>query len=170
MTRIETNLETISQAARAKHGENLSFKKFLRRMPSAELDALVEQISADIEPRIDCTACANCCKRLHAAALESELPALAAQKQISVDDFKRTFLRPHKEAFYFTTKPCPMLTGENLCSVYEQRPVCCRTFPNLVSEHFKYRFDAVMEKYDVCPIVFNVVEQLKSVLGFQNAV
>ncbi len=169
MTNLEVNLETITAVARAKQAENLSFKTFLRRFSSAELDALVEQLTADVEPRIDCKQCANCCKSLHAAALEDELPSLAERKQISIEQFKMQFLRPHKEAFYFVSRPCPMLDSTNLCNVYDARPICCRTFPNLTGEHFKYRFNAVMEKYDACPIVFNVVEQLKSVLGFQNA-
>ncbi|MDW8465193.1 MAG: hypothetical protein RML35_03100 [Chloroherpetonaceae bacterium] len=48
-------------------------------------------------------------------------------------------------------------------------PKSCQTFPNLVGPHFKYRFHSVMEKYPICPIVFNVVEKLKRALHFESA-
>lgn len=166
---LETNLQTIAEHARLREAENRAFKTFLRRIPSAKLDAMVETLNAEIEPKIDCTACGNCCRSLHAAALGDELPALAAHLNLSVEDFKARFLAPYKEGFYFAVKPCPMLQPDNLCSVYARRPISCQTFPNLVEPHFKYRFHLVMEKYPICPIAFNVVEKLKSALGFKHA-
>lgn len=166
---LETNLQTIAARARQLDQENQDFKAFLRRIPSHRLDTLVETLNAEVEAQIDCTTCGNCCKHLHAAALETELPALAAYQKLSVEEFKTKFLTPYKEAFYFSTTPCPMLQSDNHCSIYEQRPLSCRTFPNLTAPHFKYRFHSVMEKYPICPIVFNVVEKLKSALGFKNA-
>lgn len=161
------DLSRIKAIAKEKERENNAFAKFLRQFPSSTLDPLVASLNDEIEPNIDCKACANCCKSLYAAAFEHELPALAKAKEMSVDDFKARFVQPYKEAYYFNTKPCPMLR-ENLCSVYEVRPLCCQTFPNLKGEHFKYRFQSVMEKYAICPIAFNVVEALKVRLSFQE--
>jgi Fe-S-cluster containining protein len=165
MPTLSLDLSYIKAQAKKNEPENHAFAKFLRQFPSSVLDALVASLCDDIEPKIDCKACANCCKNLYAAAFEHELPALAQVKSVSVETFKEQFVKPYKDAYYFTTKPCPML-HENLCSAYDVRPVCCRTFPNLKGEHFKYRFHMVMEKYSICPIVFNVVERLKVALSF----
>ncbi len=165
MHALSLDLSDIKAQAKEKEHENKAFAKFLRQFPSSTLDALVASLSDEIEPKIDCKQCANCCKSLYAAAFEHELHALAQRKGISVETFKATFVKPYKDAYYFTTKPCPML-HENLCSAYNERPISCRTFPNLKGEHFKYRFHTVMEKYPICPIVFNVVERLKEALSF----
>ncbi len=159
------DLSHIKRQAKEKESENKAFAKFLRQFPSSTLDPLVAKLSDAIEPTIDCKQCANCCKNFYPAALEHELPALAQAKGISVEEFKEKFLAPYKEAYYFRVKPCPMLQ-ENLCTAYDVRPISCRTFPNLKGEHFKYRFQSVMEKYPICPIVFNVVEALKEALSF----
>lgn len=163
-----TNLNIIAKLATEKHDETVRFGKFLRRFPSATLDTLVEKVNAGIAPQIDCKQCANCCKNLRAAAFENELPILADSKQISIQTFKSAYLQPYQEAYYFKDKPCPMLQSDGLCQVYDQRPICCQTFPNLIGEHFKYRFHLVIEKYAICPIVFNVVETLKTTLHFEN--
>jgi Fe-S-cluster containining protein len=165
MHKLLHDLSRIKAQAKEKEFENNAFAKTLRHFPSSILDPLVESLNDAIEPAIDCKACANCCKGLYAAAFGHELPALAQAKGVSVEAFKETFVKPYKEAYYFNAKPCPML-HENLCTAYDARPVCCQTFPNLKGTHFKYRFQSVMEKYPICPIVFNVVEALKTALSF----
>ncbi len=165
MQTLLLDLSHIKAQAKKKESENSAFAKFLRQFPSSTLDPLVESLCDELEPKIDCKQCGNCCKSLYPAAHEHELLALAQAKGISLEGFKDAFVKPYKEAYYFNTKPCPMLQG-NLCTVYEARPISCRTFPNLKGEHFKYRFRTVMEKYPICPIVFNVVEALKAALSF----
>lgn len=165
MNTLVIDLAHIKAQAKKKESENNAFAKFLRQYPSSSIDPMVDALCDEIQPAIDCKACANCCKGLYAAAFEHELPALAQAKGVSVESFKATFLVPYKNAYYFNTKPCPMLR-ENLCIAYEARPVSCQTFPNLKGKHFKYRFQSVMEKYPICPIVFNVVEALKAKLFF----
>lgn len=167
MNTLVLELSHIKAQAKEKEVENNAFAKFLRRFPSSTLDPLVASLNDEIEPKIDCKQCGNCCRAFYAAAFEHELPALAHAKGISVEDFKEAFVKPYKNAYYFTTKPCPML-HENLCTAYDVRPVCCQTFPNLKGTHFKYRFQSVMEKYPICPIVFNVVEALKIALSFSG--
>lgn len=167
MPPILLDLSRIAALATEKELENKRFAKFLRQFPTTRIDALVASLNDDIEPKIDCKACANCCKGLYAAAFEDELPALAQAKGLSLEAFKQAFVRPYKNAYYFNAKPCPMLR-DNLCIAYAERPICCQTFPNLKGEHFKYRFQSAMEKYAICPIVFNVVEALKEALSFQK--
>ena len=39
---------------------------------------------------------------------------------------------------------CPYLNEQELCSIYEDRPQCCRAFPNVANPHFcsdSYRCD-----------------------------
>jgi hypothetical protein len=88
MPTLSLDLSYIKAQAKKNEPENHAFAKFLRQFPSSMLDALVASLCDDIEPKIDCKACANCCKNLYAAALEHELPALAQVKSVSVETFK----------------------------------------------------------------------------------
>jgi uncharacterized protein len=167
-TNLTTDLTLIAAEAKQKHDENRRFKMILREIPSNTLDALVKNLSADISPKIDCTACANCCKVPRPAVLPDELPKLAAAKNCTVETFKTDFVIsiPNQEAVYLKSKPC-MFLESNRCTIYDERPLSCQDFPHLERPYFKYRFTSVLENYAMCPIVFNVVEQLKHALDFK---
>lgn len=85
--------------------------------------------------------------------------------QVSVPHFKKKYLKFGKEEgnFVFKEKPCPFLKN-NLCSIYSHRPKDCRSFPHLHKKEFVFRLWGVVENCSICPIVFNVYEQLKSEL------
>lgn len=61
--------------------------------------------------------------------------------------------------------PCHFLK-ENKCTVYENRFSGCREFPNMHLPNFKERLFTIFMHYDRCPIIFNVVEELKIKLSF----
>jgi Fe-S-cluster containining protein len=58
------------------------------------------------------------------------------------------------------TIPCHFLNN-NTCTVYEHRFAGCREFPALHLPQFKDRLFTIFMHYDRCPIIFNVIEQLK---------
>ena len=63
------------------------------------------------------------------------------------------------------TIPCHFLKGTS-CSIYEHRFTECREFPHLNKPHFRGRLFGTMQYYEICPIIFNVVEQLKEALDY----
>lgn len=63
--------------------------------------------------------------------------------------------------------PCPFLS-DNKCSVYEHRFEGCKEFPALHLPHFKDRLFTTFMHYERCPIIFNVVEQLKEEMNFER--
>ncbi len=65
--------------------------------------------------------------------------------------------------------PCHFL-NENKCTVYEQRFEGCREFPALHLPNFKDRLFTTFMHYERCPIIFNVVEQLKDAMLFERDV
>jgi len=65
------------------------------------------------------------------------------------------------------TKPCPFLK-DNRCSVYEDRPADCSGYPYLYERDFVFRTWAMIERIPTCPIVYQVVEDLKESLGFSR--
>ena len=83
----------------------------------------------------------------------------------TASEFRRRHLKGNEdgEGFVFTSMPCPFQDG-NACSVYDDRPDVCRSFPHLHKKDFVFRLSQVVENCEVCPIVFNVYERLKGEL------
>lgn len=63
--------------------------------------------------------------------------------------------------------PCPFLAN-NACTVYEHRFEGCKEFPALHLPNFTKRLFTTFMHYERCPIIFNVVEQLKEEMLFER--
>jgi len=63
--------------------------------------------------------------------------------------------------------PCHFLV-ENSCSVYEHRFAGCREFPAFHIPAFNKRLFTTYMHYDRCPIIYNVMENLKELLEFES--
>jgi len=109
---------------------------------------------------IDCKECGNCCRSLAVTIDKKELLAMANAKNDNMTDFERKFTVSDEDGDRVLKSPCPMLDG-NLCSIYSHRPDTCRTFPHLEKPGFVSRLIGVIGSLSVCPIAFNVFEDLK---------
>jgi hypothetical protein len=162
---IETDSERIRVLAEAKEDENWRFRAYLKgiELSEAALDHLVWGRLEEIAPRIDCCACANCCKVVSPRLSHKDILRLANHLGIGKADLINQYLRPsgEKGTYAPAQMPCPFLRGQR-CSVYEARPDDCRSFPHLHKREFRSRLIGVVENCSICPIVYNVVERLKS--------
>jgi hypothetical protein len=92
---------------------------------------------------------------------------LAAITNNSIQTFKRDYLVTDEEGdMHFKDLPCPFLIDKK-CSVYDSRPDDCRSYPHLHKNEFLSRLFGVIDNYSICPIVFNVYEELKYKLHFR---
>ncbi len=158
--------EQMSPYLKDKQIENIFFKKHLRGHSSASVDAHIHRLYAEVSSQIDCLQCANCCKKLEPGLEANEIERLALANKQAVEEFKQQFIAFDGEALYLQTKPCMFLEG-CACTIYEQRPLACAGYPHLNQQDMKYR-KTMWDNYGVCPIVFNVIEQLKMALGFHT--
>lgn len=62
--------------------------------------------------------------------------------------------------------PCCFLNG-NECKIYKNRPYDCESYPHLHKKRFIYRLFGIIDNLEICPIVYNVYEQLKIKLNFR---
>jgi Fe-S-cluster containining protein len=166
-SRLETNLATLAQAAVEKDEENFYFKQFLGVRDGSEIDERVTSLNEKIAPAIDCTACGNCCKSLMINVTQPEVESLSGYLQMDVNGLKEKYIETSQEGdmMVINTIPCHFLTGAT-CSIYEHRFAECRDFPGLHRGNFKERLFATFMHYGRCPIIYNVVEQLKKEMGF----
>lgn len=141
------NIETIQRLAREKEIENAKFRQFLLSQNSNNIDALVHKINDAISAQIDCVECGYCCQNM---------------RPIASDEVLLNFVDPEnlEKYKYAMSFACKHLDGKK-CTIYKDRFEECKMFPYLYRNDFISRLAGVFRNYEFCPIVFNVVEQLK---------
>ena len=159
---IETDLSRIEQLSQERDDENWDFRSWLKQNAPDNIDGLVKALSQKYFALIDCRQCANCCRSLHAEFKKSELLTIAETLGQSMDSFEKQFMSEGK-----VNPPCPMLDG-NLCSIYENRPEVCRSYPHLEQPQFTSRLMGVIDNVAICPIAFNAFEELKKKLRWSS--
>lgn len=163
--RLITDIAEIEKISEKQEKENMEFRMFLKwtDMPGHQIDALVRDIVDEVSAKIDCTQCANCCKICGPLLVQRDVHRLANHLELSEEDFCSRFLKKDQdgEGHLFSSMPCPFLEN-GCCSLYESRPEDCRSYPHLHKNDFTTRLLGVVTNCYVCPIVFNVYEQLKA--------
>jgi uncharacterized protein len=160
---IVTDLNYISTNSAYKHTENIKLRKQLMHYSTNVVDEMVQTIAAKVTTQIDCTTCANCCKTLHPDLQPQEVDSLATHLTITTTEFKNNYTNAANATSsncHFKNKPCAFLSNDK-CTVYNLRPLSCADFPNLHKTNFKYRYKRIMDFYNMCPIIYNTIEQLK---------
>ena len=155
-----------------KKDENWKFRSFLKQscdLESDELDERVFELTKQVWAGIDCTTCANCCKEVKPTFSEEDVSRIALRLGIDCQRLIEAYLEPTESGddnpWQTRTKPCPFLK-DNRCSIYEDRPTNCRGYPYLYESDFIFRLTGMMGRVSTCPIVYEVVEQLKRSMGF----
>lgn len=129
---------------------------------------MVSRLDQRISPRINCTDCGNCCKSLMVLINDTEADNLSRHLGQSREDFDQAYLEKGSNGLMIMNRmPCPFLVDRK-CSVYEHRFEGCKEFPALHLPHFKQRMFTTFMHYERCPIIFNVVEQLKDEMSFER--
>jgi Fe-S-cluster containining protein len=154
--KIEIDLSKIQQLSHERDEENWEFRSWLKQYARDDIDDLVKALSQKYFALIDCTQCANCCRTLQLELKGSELHAIAKTLGQSIEAFEKKSMSEGR-----VNPPCPMLKGK-LCSVYEDRPEVCRSYPHLEQPGFTTRLIGVIDNLSICPIAFNAFEELKA--------
>jgi len=157
-----------------KENENWKFRRFLKlqgELDATELDDRVFELTKKIWAGIDCTACANCCKEVKPTFSGEDVDRLSRRLGIDSQQFIERYLEksePGDENPWQTrTTPCPFLKDDR-CSVYEDRPADCRGYPYLYDSDFASRMMGMIGRTFTCPIVYEVLEELKESFGYSR--
>ena len=169
---IVRDTRVIRRTAARMSAENYRFRSFIRRelkMAGQELDTLVGATTDRVWGQIDCTTCAHCCKTLQIDVSDEDILRLADHFGITAAEFREQYVRePDPNTKMLKSGPCVFLGEDNLCTVYEARPEDCRGYPYLHRPGFRQRSLTMISNAAVCPIVFNVWEDLKDSLKFRR--
>lgn len=163
---IERNLQKIAQDGEDRMEENFQFRAFLKGEDSDNGDEIVHQLNHEISNQIDCTTCGNCCKMMKPSVTEKDVERLALKLDMPAAKVRETYVEREDHIDFFKDTPCRFLKDKK-CTIYEDRPDDCRSFPHLHKDNFSSRMFQIIANYSTCPIVYNVVEELKERLNFR---
>jgi len=163
---IERKIDTIAYKSITDIAANNAFVKHLQQLNAAEIDEAVYELELKISPQIDCTKCGNCCKTLMINVEEREATIAAQHLEISRIEFDKKYIEKSLGGKMVISKiPCHFLE-DNKCSIYLSRFAGCKEFPALHLPQIQKRLFTIFMHYGRCPIIFNVMEQLKEKVGF----
>jgi Fe-S-cluster containining protein len=161
-----TDLSFIASQSDKKEEENDHFLRFIQRQDGVKLDEAVHRINEQVSAAINCTDCGNCCSSLMINVKAEEVGPLAEH----LEQPESTVLEMYVEEslagnLFINAIPCHFLK-EKKCTVYTHRFAECRDFPHLHKDGFKERLLGTLLHYGRCPIIYNVVEQVKIETSF----
>ncbi|HLP04277.1 MAG TPA: YkgJ family cysteine cluster protein [Paludibacter sp.] len=125
------------------------------------MDLQVHALHEKYSKRIDCLACANCCRTLGPRITDKDMERMAKALRLKVPDLISRYLRKDEDGdVVFKSMPCPFLGDDNYCAIYESRPKACREYPHTDRKRFYQIYNLSVKNAQTCPIVFEVLEEL----------
>ena len=160
------DIAEIKKLALEREKENLRFRNFLKEHKKKYIDRLVHELNDYYTAEIDCTLCGNCCTCLRPILAESDIDRLIKYLSVTRANFKKKYVQVDRDGDMLLKQlPCAFFKN-NKCRVYDYRPEDCQSYPHLYKKDFSSRLFGILENYAICPIVFNVIEELKLRLNF----
>ena len=159
-------IEKIEELGRLRENENFEFRAYLKGQDPDKIDKIVHRLNYEISNQIDCTTCGNCCIKLKPCITDQDIESLSKRLNLRPQQIKLNYIEIDDGEQYFKYLPCSFLK-EKKCTVYNDRPEDCRSFPHLHKKGFTSRLWGVIENYSICPIVFHVFEKLKTELNYK---
>jgi Fe-S-cluster containining protein len=119
------------------------------------------EIHEEAFAKIDCLACANCCKNYSPRFKTPDIKRLSKHLRMKESDFIQQYLRVDEDGDFVTkSSPCPFLGHDNHCSIYDARPSDCRRFPYTDEDVLIKRKELTLKNSTFCPITYYVLERL----------
>jgi Fe-S-cluster containining protein len=137
----------------------------LKRANPRTLDNFVHELHYELFEGVDCLKCAACCSCLGPAIKDIDVQRMAKQLKIKPSELTEKYLKVDEDIDYvFKTMPCPFLQDDNICSVYESRPMACREYPHTDRKNFYQIIDLSMKNVKICPVVAGVFQKISEKL------
>jgi Fe-S-cluster containining protein len=133
--------------------------KFNKKALDLELAGLHDQVFE----KIDCLACANCCKTISPVFKDRDISRLADHLGMRPGMVVDKYLLLDSDGEYVPkTIPCPFLGEGNRCSVYDHRPQACRNYPHTDTLPLSKSTSLVAKNSAVCPAVYEMVKIMEA--------
>lgn len=158
-------LEELPEKAKEKHLETKKYFAKLKKKKPKRLDVLMQDLHDDEFAKTDCLACANCCKTTSPIFTEKDIKRISKYLKMKERNFVEQYLQRDEDDFMVLKEaPCTFLDSDNTCFIYDVRPKACSEYPHTNRRKFIQITNLTLKNTEICPAVFNIVEELKKKL------
>jgi len=160
---MERIINELPEKAKEKWVENKKYFAKLKKRPPKRLDLIVHEIH-DLEfESTNCLDCANCCKTTSPIFSEKDISRISKYLKMKEHQFISLYLdRDQDDFMVLKSVPCTFLAADNSCLIYDVRPKACSEYPHTNRKKFIKITDLTLKNTEVCPAVFNIIENLKN--------
>ncbi|HXS37194.1 MAG TPA: YkgJ family cysteine cluster protein [Flavipsychrobacter sp.] len=143
-----------------------AYKRLLEKGNKNKMLKALPDLHEEAFSKIDCLACANCCKNYSPRFKTPDIKRIARSLGMKEGDFVEQYLRLDEDNDYVVKQsPCPFLAEDNRCKIYEDRPSDCRRYPYTDEDVLLKRVSLTLKNTTVCPATFAVLERLMEMEG-----
>ncbi len=163
---MRASLEDLPKLSEEKKVETRKYFAKLRKKTPKRLDILMQELHDDEFTKTDCLTCANCCKTTSPIFTDKDISRISKYLRIKERQFIDTYLQRDEDDFMVLQEaPCTFLDEtDNTCFIYDVRPKACSEYPHTNRKKFIQLTSLTLKNTEVCPAVFNIVEELKKKL------
>ncbi|MDF3026509.1 MAG: hypothetical protein K0S23_816 [Fluviicola sp.] len=155
------NLKELIDYGKAEKEFFVKWIKKAKKANNRNLDEQFHQLHNETFRKIDCLACANCCKTTSPIFRDVDIKRLSKRLRLTESKFIDTYLKMDEDQDYvLRTAPCPFLGEDNYCSVYEDRPLACREYPHTDRKNMYQILDLTRKNMEVCPAVSLIMKEI----------
>lgn len=138
----------------------------LKKVNTRQLDSLIHDAHEKAFSCIDCLKCANCCTTTGPLLTDTDIKRVSKHLRMKDAEFVELYVRVDEDGDQvFKSMPCPFLSTDNYCSIYEYRPKACREYPHTdrVKQHQLLKLH--LKNAEICPAVEQVLENVSKNLS-----
>jgi Fe-S-cluster containining protein len=162
LSTIDHTTESIKHRADQRKSANKDLLSYIKRKPPQNLDYIMQELHEQAFEEIDCLTCANCCRTTSPIVTDRDIDRIAKHLRTKPGELIAKYLRLDEEGDYvFRSAPCPFLQNDNACSIYDNRPQACRTYPHTDRKKFQQLADLTYKNSFICPAVQRILEMLE---------
>lgn len=143
--------------------ENKKLVQKFKKSNHRDLDNTFHKEHDKIFKKINCLACANCCKTTSPIFRDVDIKRIVLKLRIPIGKFIDTYLKIDEERDYVLKQsPCAFLSDDNTCDIYEDRPLACREYPHTNRKNMYQILDLTLTNSQICPAVSSIFTTLKA--------
>lgn len=157
----------MKEISEEKINENYRFRTYLKSHADEKtLDEQFKKLHNKYFKTFDCRKCRKCCQVLGISMNEYELNAICKYYHLDSYKLKNNVLKEYYGEYI--AKPCPFLNKDNSCQIKECLPESCQDYPYTNKEERLFSLLTVVNNSKVCPVVYQILEDLKEMYNFKR--
>ena len=138
------------------------FLKMLQKSRKKEMVRALPRLHEEAFSAINCLDCAACCKNYSPRFKPPDIKRISKHLGMKEGVFAEKYLIVDSDGDHVVnSKPCPFLSSDNSCSIYEVRPSDCARFPYTDEDILLDKIPLTLKNSSFCPAVFHVLEGLE---------